>query len=609
MTTDARDRYEQRRRSFEAARDRESERSRVASRARLGVFVALVGSAMWAELRPGAVPIGAAVLALAVFVGLVIVHQRIRERERWLDLLAGINRDGLRRLDRAWDALPFRTASADLAGHPYAGDLDIFGKPGVAQLLGPVGTPAGAGILERWLLAPAVPAEARERQAAVRELVPLNDVRDTVAGHGRRAGEVREPELRPFFEWAEQPPLLPAHPSWRWAARLLPVATVTLIALHATGIGPPRLWALPLMAAAALTFGPPGKRIRATFRLAFSREGMFHGYPELLATIAGTSVHSTRLERLRDELSAAGVSAAGQMSRLRRLMHLADLRYSPMLYLPVQLLVLWDFHVLDRIDAWRGVAGPHVRRWFEAAGEFEALAALAALAHDHPEWSFPELLDDDGPALVGSRLGHPMLPPETRVDNDIVVGPPGTFLLVTGSNMSGKSTLLRAIGQNAVLAFAGAPVCAAALRLPRVTLHTSIHVEDSLVAGVSFFMAQLQRMKRIVAAADARQDAGGRVLFLLDEILQGTNTAERRIAATRVIRHLVERGAIGAVTTHDLELAGEAALAGAAKAVHFRETVHTEAGRPVMTFDYVLREGVATSTNALKLMEIVGLVD
>jgi hypothetical protein len=609
MGTGPRDRYERRRRSFEAERDRESERSRAASRARLGVFVVLLGSAVWAELRPGPVAIAATTLAVGAFVGLVLVHQRIRERERWVDVLAGVNRDGLLRLDRAWEALPYRSAPVDLAQHPYAGDLDIFGKPGLAQLLGPVGTPAGVATLGRWLLAPAAPAEVRERQAAARELAPLNDLRDALAGHGRRAGEVGERELAPFLGWAEEPPLLPAHPAWRWAARMLPIATVALIALNVAGTGPPRLWLLPLMASAALTFGPPGKRIRATFRQAFMREGMFHGYPELLATIAAAPAQAPRLDRLRRELTAAGLSAAGQMARLRRLMHLADLRYSPMLYLPVQLLTLWDFHVLDRIDAWRGVAGPHVRRWFDAAGEFEALAALAALAHDHPEWSFPELLDEDGPTLTGTRLGHPMLPPAARVDNDVVVGPPGTFLLVTGSNMSGKSTLLRAIGQNTVLAFAGAPVCAAALRVPRVSLHTSIHVEDSLVAGVSFFMAQLQRMKRIVAAADARWEEGGRVLFLLDEILQGTNTAERRIAATRVIRHLVQRGAIGAVTTHDLELAGEAALAGAAKPVHFRETVHTADGRPVMTFDYVLREGVATSTNALKLMEIVGLAD
>jgi DNA mismatch repair ATPase MutS len=201
-----------------------------------------------------------------------------------------------------------------------------------------------------------------------------------------------------------------------------------------------------------------------------------------------------------------------------------------------------------------------------------------------------------------------MLPPATRVDNDVAVGPPGTVLLVTGSNMSGKSTLLRAIGLNTVLALAGGPVCARALRMPVVDLRTSIHIEDSLVRGVSFFMAQLQRMKEIVSAADASSSSNGiRVLYLLDEILQGTNTAERRIAATRVIRHLIDRGAIGAVTTHDLEIATDPALIAAADPVHFTETVEGAGGGATMSFDYLLRPGVATSTNALKLMEIVGL--
>jgi DNA mismatch repair ATPase MutS len=188
------------------------------------------------------------------------------------------------------------------------------------------------------------------------------------------------------------------------------------------------------------------------------------------------------------------------------------------------------------------------------------------------------------------------------------VGPPGTFLFITGSNMSGKSTLLRAIGVNVTLALAGAPVCARRIRLHVVDIRTSIHVQDSLVDGVSFFMAQLQRLKDVVTAADAAAAAGARpLLYLLDEILQGTNTAERRVAATRVIRHLIDVGAIGAVTTHDLELGVTSELESAAHAVHFTESVLEEDGRVVMNFDYRLRPGIATSTNALHLMRVVGL--
>ena len=189
------------------------------------------------------------------------------------------------------------------------------------------------------------------------------------------------------------------------------------------------------------------------------------------------------------------------------------------------------------------------------------------------------------------------------------IGPPGTFLLVTGSNMSGKSTLLRAVGANVVLAQAGGPVCAEGLSLPPLELWTSMRVEDSLVEGVSLFMAELQRLREVVdAARKSRSDREGRhLLYLLDEVLQGTNTAERQIAARQILRHLLEEGALGAVTTHDLTLADAPDLRERARAVHFREEVHRAGGEPSLSFDYRLRPGLATSTNALELMEIVGL--
>jgi DNA mismatch repair ATPase MutS len=231
------------------------------------------------------------------------------------------------------------------------------------------------------------------------------------------------------------------------------------------------------------------------------------------------------------------------------------------------------------------------------------------LAHDNPAWRFPEL-DEHADRLTAVALGHPLLPAATRVANDVTVGPPGTLLLVTGSNMSGKSTLLRAIGLNVVLAQAGAPVCAERLTMPLVEVRTSIRLADSLERGVSLFMAELERLKEIVDAA--RETARPRpLLYLLDEILHGTNTAERLIAARAVLGHLVRAGAIGAVTTHDLTLAADGALAAASHPVHFTEQVTTGNGdvASAMTFDYRLRPGLATSTNALKLLALVGLAE
>ncbi|MBO0705077.1 MAG: DNA mismatch repair protein, partial [Candidatus Dormibacteraeota bacterium] len=241
-------------------------------------------------------------------------------------------------------------------------------------------------------------------------------------------------------------------------------------------------------------------------------------------------------------------------------------------------------------------------------GRLEALAALAGLRHAHPGWAFPEL-QAGADELAGELLGHPLLDPRARVDNDVTLGPPGSFLLVTGSNMSGKTTLLRAIGANVVLANAGAPVCAGAFRLPPVRLWTSMRIEDSLERGVSYFLAEVRRLREIVEAA--RDTAGGTpmVCYLLDEVLQGTNTAERQVAARAVLRHLAALPTLGAVTTHDLTLADAPELAESARQLHFTEQVEAGGGRPSMTFDYRLRPGPATSTNALRLLESMGLLD
>jgi DNA mismatch repair ATPase MutS len=224
----------------------------------------------------------------------------------------------------------------------------------------------------------------------------------------------------------------------------------------------------------------------------------------------------------------------------------------------------------------------------------------------NPGWALPEVVDartDTVKQIRASNLGHPLIPDDRRVGNDVEVGPPGTVLLITGSNMSGKSTLLRAIGVNAVLAQAGGPVCAAALRVPAADLETSIRVQDSLEHGLSYFMAALARLKGVLDRARHRDD-GRIVLYLLDEILQGTNTGERAIAVRGVARHLLKAGAIGAMTTHDLGLAAEEPLNTAGRLAHFTELVDEHGA---MTFDYRLRPGLATSRNALRLMRFIGI--
>jgi DNA mismatch repair ATPase MutS len=329
----------------------------------------------------------------------------------------------------------------------------------------------------------------------------------------------------------------------------------------------------------------------------------------MLRLILHSRWETPRMQRLHDSLRLSGRDAAAELARLERIVAFAEVRHSPMLHFALQWLFVWDVHVAAALERWRRDAGVHVRGWLESLGEAESLAALGTLSHDNPDWCFPSITEaaDEAEALVeGERVGHPLLPDGARVPNDVSVGPPGSFLLITGSNMSGKSTLLRAIGANVVLALAGAPVCAARFRTPIVDVRTSIRIQDSLERGISLFMAELQRLRAVVDAARSVPE-GKRVLYLLDEMLHGTNTAERQIAARIVIGHLLAAGAIGAVTTHDLSLASTGELESAARPVHFSEQFDRTDGQTVMTFDYRLRPGLATSANALALLDLVGL--
>ena len=597
-----------------AERDEMAGRASRVSNLRLAIFVLGVGALVWAELQPerGALALAAAVLAVLAFLVLVAVHSRLKQRERWAAEMAAVNDEGLARLRRDWDGLP-AVAESGPEGHPYAHDLDIFGHGSLARFLATTGTRVGRERLHGWLLAPAPPAEVPRRQAAVRALIPRLEYRQEVQVSGRLAGEPDPDALQAFLEWAESGPWLLRRGPLLWLARLIPPATLGLAVLHIDGTLARPWWILPLVAGTVLA-SVFGKRVHRLMAGASLGESSVRHYADLVGRIQAETFEDGALGAIRDTLTAE-CDARRELERLGWLTELAELRHGGLFYVMVHLPTLWDFHVLWALERWKQRAGRHVREWVDAIARMDALCALAGPAHDEPGWSFPELTDGD--RLEAEALAHPLLGPEERVANDVTVGPPGTFLMVTGSNMSGKSTLLRAIGVNAVLAEAGGPVCAGSLRLPPLELRTSMRVEDSLERGVSLFMAELQRLKQVVDAAEAASAAGpgpapdeppARILlYLLDEILHGTNSAERQVAIREVLGHLLERRAVGAISTHDLALAEQEPLKSAVVPVYFRETVHPEGHEPPMTFDYRLRDGVATSTNAMKLVRLVGL--
>lgn len=609
-------------------------RSAWLGRGRLAAFLialAAVVVAVAGAPTPRPVWLAVAGIAAVLFAVLVGADSRLGRRLRREVALARVYERALARKARDWKALdalevPRGEPAGEWGGDggevergapAFVGDLHLFGHASLFRLLGTPGTSSGRRALARWLVEPPEvagrTAEVRARQEAVRALAAELDWR---AGLEALAWgpESDEPHLDHFYAWLAEEPWLLRRPLVLWSARLLTVATPAALLAWLLG---PLPWSLALLVAFVsylLSVAFSGRLHRDFERATAGADGL-RGHGRVFRRLEDLPGEGRRLDELRERLTTApcaavpseGRSAASWMDRLERLMVLADVRFGLMHFF-VQVLLQWDFHLQARFERWRERAGPSARGWLEALGEVEALAALAALAHGQPEWAFPEL-DPEADAVAARDLGHPLIPDHRRVGNDVTVGPPGTFLLVTGSNMSGKTTLLRSVGANAVLAWAGGPVCAAGLRLPPVILATSIAVEDSLEEGVSFFLAELLRLKAVEAAAEA-SPPGARVVYLLDEILRGTNSLERRIAVQRVIGRLVSLGAIGAVTTHDLEILAEGELAHEARPIHFRETVRPRSeGGAEMTFDYLARPGVATTTNALRLLEAVGLGD
>jgi hypothetical protein len=477
--------------------------------------------------------------------------------------------------------------------HPYAEDLDLFGKGSLFELLCTARTRMGEEALARWLLAPAEPAVARARQEAVAELRPRVDLREDLAvlGEDVRAGV--HPEA--LAAWGEQPPLLESRRS-RLLALLIPCLLAAAVLLWATG-GTRDAFLAMLGMEAIYIF----RLRRVVRRVVEAVEQPAHDLAllsEVLGRLEQERFASPLLAGLREALDVEGRPPSERIARLNRLIELLDSRDNLAMRILGPLL-LWTEQLAFAIEAWRRTSGPALRRWLAVVGEMEALCALAAYAYECPADPFPELAPGTA-CFDGEELAHPLLPEAHAVRNSVRLGADTRVLIVSGSNMSGKSTLLRTVGTNILLAQAGAPVRARRLRLSPLALGASIRVLDSLQGGTSRFYAEITRLHQIMELTAGPLP----VLFLLDELLHGTNSHDRRIGAEAVVRGLADRGAIGLLTTHDLALAHIAeALASRAANVHFQD--HLENGR--MKFDYRLHAGVVRKSNALELMRLVGL--
>jgi hypothetical protein len=525
------------------------------------------------------------------FVAALVYHQRIRGLRAKAQRAAQYYRAGLERIHDQWSGKGTTGARFELPHHIYADDLDLFGAGSLYELLCAARTQLGENILAGWLLAPADIEAIGARHASIADLRGRLEFREAMAIDGDTLKIDLHPET--LDAWAQAPNRLGAR--WiRWGAPFVAGLAIAAIIVWAVfGI------LFPLMAVIMIELGlvyflrKPVHAAITTVEHAFED---LQGLAVLLNRIEAQRFDAPTLQSLQLKLSSHRLGASAAISKLATIVNFVEARRNPILA-PLMLLFMYPLLTALAAERWRSAHGAVIHSWLEVLGEFEALLSLARYAYEQSDDLFPQFLDGP-PAFKAEGLGHPLIPAAARVCNDVDISGKTRVLLVSGSNMSGKSTLLRTIGINTVLAMAGAPVRAKALHMTPLQAGASIRINDSLHEGSSRFYAEITRLRQLFEPTKLP------LLFLLDELLQGTNSADRRIGAQGLIRALLKKGAIGLISTHDLALTDIAAPEPAAvENVHFQD----ELVDGKLKFDFKLQPGVVTKSNGIELMRSIGL--
>jgi len=530
---------------------------------------------------------------MALFAVAVSYHSRIRRSLSACEKAVAFYRSGLARIEDRWAGSGQSGTRFDDPHHVYASDLDLFGKGSLFELLSTARTRMGEEALAGWLLSPAPVETIRERQACVTELRERVDLREELAVLGIAGGVAVHPER--LLEWAATANRFTA----RWLLYigiLLPVLAIAgAVVWSALNFATPAI--LILLAEVAVLM----MLKKSTDQILFGTESAFDDLKVLAAVLQRLerepfATSSTRA--LVGKLTSNGVAASSVINKLSTIANLAESRRN-IIVAALDVPMMYSLNVALAAERWRRHHGAVIRSWLDTVGEIEALISLANYSYEHPSDPFPDFIDGSA-ALQGEDLGHPLLAQAKCIRNSVTLGGKTKVLLISGSNMSGKSTLLRTVGINTVLAMAGAPVRARRMRLTPLHVGASIRINDSLHEGSSRFYAEITRLRQLVDL-QSREPA---LLFLLDELLQGTNSKDRRIGAQGILLAFVTHGAVGLISTHDLALTEISGFPeGALRNAHFQdEMVNGE-----LQFDFTLRDGVVTKSNAIELMRSIGL--
>jgi MutS domain V len=568
----------------------------------------------------------ASFLYILILLYLFSIQKKIEKLRLKCDRGISYYERGMARLENRWAGSGITGEKYCDEAHPYAKDIDIFGKGGLFELLCNTRTRTGEEMLATWLLVPGTPNIIRARQEAVAELrdkldfreeiallgediatagskqvkggtVPLLSLTSTNSFSSRTAGEevYAKAGLSALEQWGTAPPGLKSR-LLRVTAFVLSLLPVTGLVLWINGFG--AIWLITfLFVTGIFTLSLRSRVLRVI--LAANQTGQeLARFSQILKRIEREEFVSSRLTRLKEALKVEGPPPSRRIAGLHSLIVGLDARRS-LIFMPFAGIFLWATQFAFAIESWRLKSGALVKGWIEAVTEIEALSSIAGYAYEHANDPFPEIVEN-GLCFEAKNIGHPLIPEDRCIKNDIKLNNDIRLIVVSGSNTSGKSTLLRTIGANAVLAFAGAPVRAQRLRISPMALGASIRIQDSLQNGSSLFYAEIKRIRQLMSISEGLPP----LLFIIEEILHGTNSHDRLIGAEAILTKLVDKGALGLVTTHDLSLTNITnKLSPRAINVYFE--CHLNNGQ--MEFDYILRQGIAGNSNAIELMRSVGI--
>ncbi len=564
--------------------------------AKLGVVAAAV-VLLWMVLGKHGVAAYWLIAPMAGYLVVTIWHGLILRAKGRAETAAESYRKGVARIEDRWAGSGQTGERFRDANHVYAEDLDLFGRGCLFELLSTARLPMGEKQLASWLGEGSDVGKIRERQKLVEELRDKLDLREDLAVTGEALRARMNPET--LLEWAEGKSILPGGAIWRGVMALLAMAAGAGIVYW---IESGMLWPLlSVFAVEAVVLAWLWRRAHSVMEgVDCNAEGVLL-FAEILARLEREPFAGTHLKEIAAELKNGDEHASTAIRRFARIVNWIDASDSGLAKMS-ELPFLYSVQVGMAAEAWRRRWGTKLRRWAELTGEMEALLSLAGYSYEHPSDPFPEFVEAESGIgfFEGEELGHPLIAAEKCVRNSVQLDAKTRVLLVSGSNMSGKSTFLRVVGINTVMAMAGAPIRGKRLRLTPLRIGTRIRSTDSLQEGRSSFYTEILHIRKVFDAANGAVP----MVFLFDELLEGTNSKDRRIGAEGLIQGLLKRRAIGIVTTHDLALTEiAAALGNVMRNMHFEDQVAD--GK--MKFDYRLREGVVEKSNALELMRLIGL--